>query len=261
MPAKSYQPPRRARAARADGTPGAVLELGRSLPLALLRAAHMRQALLITIGLTVAALLAGRSTRESAMVLATVLVGQLALGWHNDLVDAERDKAHSRDKKPIAAGYLDKGTVVFFIAVAILLLIPLSISHGLVSGLTWLGIILVGLLTNAGLLRRSQFSYLPWMVTFGLFPVFLSYGGWGGDGAGGPPTIAITVCSALLGIGAHVLFSLPGLVDDNKDRSNSFPLKLALKIGAPRLLLLAGIYTAIVGAALLAVAFTSGLVQ
>ncbi|QIX25658.1 UbiA family prenyltransferase [Nocardioides sp. JQ2195] len=261
MPAKSYQPPRRARALRADGTPGAVFELGRSLPVALFRASHARQAVLITVGLTVAALLAGRSTRESALVLVTVLVGQVVLGWHNDVVDAERDKAHARENKPIAAGYLDKGTVTFFIAVAILALVPLSISHGLASGLVWLGIVLVGLLTNAGLLRRSQFSYLPWMVTFGLFPVFLSYGGWGGDGAGGPPTIAITVCSALLGIGAHVLASLPGLVDDNKDGSNSFPLKIALRTGAPRLLLLAGTYTAIVGAALLTAAFTSGLVQ
>lgn len=261
MSAKSYQPPRRARAARADGTPGAVFELGRSLPVALFRASHVRQALLVTAGLTVAALLAGRSTRESALVLVTVLVGQVVLGWHNDLVDAERDTAHAREKKPIVAGYLDKGTVVFFIAAGILLLVPLSISHGLVSGLTWLGIILLGLLTNAGLLRRSQFSYLPWLVSFGLFPVFLSYGGWAGDGAGGPPTIAITVCSALLGVGAHVLASLPGLVDDNKDGSNSFPLKIALKTGAPRLLLLASLYTAIVGVALIIAALTSGLVQ
>ncbi|KRF19112.1 hypothetical protein ASG90_04390 [Nocardioides sp. Soil797] len=261
MPAKSYQPPRRVRAARADGTPGAVFELGRSLPVALFRASHARQALLITIGMTVAALLAGRSTRETALVLVTVLVGQVVLGWHNDLVDADRDKAHAREKKPIAAGYLDRSTVAFSIAIAILALVPLSISHGLVAGLTWLGIILVGMLTNAGLLRRSQFSYLPWLITFGLFPVFLSYGGWGGDGAGGPPTIAITVCAALLGIGVHVLCALPGLVDDNKDGSNSLPLKIALKTGAPRLLVLASVYTALVGVALVIAALTSGLVQ
>lgn len=261
MPAKSYQPPRRARASRADGSPGAVFELGRSLPLALFRASHPRQAVLVTVGLTVAALLAGRSTRETGLVLVTVLVGWVVLGWHNDVCDADRDKAHGRDDRPIAAGYLEKSTAAFFIAVGILLLVPLSISHGLVSGLTWLGIVLVGMLTNAGLLRRSQFSYLPWLVTFGLFPVFLSYGGWGGDGAGGPPTVAITICSALLGVGVHVLFSLPGLVDDNVDGSHSFPLRVALRTGAPKLLLIASIYTVVVGAALITVALSVGLVQ
>ncbi|WP_067436959.1 UbiA prenyltransferase family protein [Nocardioides jensenii] len=261
MSAKNYKPARRVRVSRADGSPGAVFELGRSLPVALFRASHARQALLVTIGLTVAAALAGRSTRESGLVLITVLVGQVLLGWHNDLVDADRDKAHARTGKPVAAGYLDKSTLVFAIAVAALLVIPLSIAHGLTSGLTWLGILLIALLGNAGLLRRSRFSYLPWMATFGLMPAFLSYGGWGGDGAGGPPTLAITVCAALLGIGVHVLVSLPGLVDDNADGARTFPLAVALKSGAPKLLVIAVIYTVLVGAALLTAALTVGLVQ
>ena len=98
-----------------------------------------------------------------------------------------------------------------------LLVVPLSIANGIEAGLAHLGILAIALLTNAGLLRRSRFSYLPWMATFGLFPAFLSYGGWAGEGAGGPPTIAMTVLAALLGIGVHLLRSLPGLVDDNED--------------------------------------------
>ena len=233
----------------------------RSLPVALVRASHPRQAVLITVALTVSAALAGRSTRETGMVLATVLVGQVLLGWHNDFVDADRDRRHNREGKPVAAGYLPKGTLAFCMAVAVLLVVPLSISHGSVSGLIWLGALAIALLGNAGLLRRSQFSYLPWMATFAMFAAFLSYGGWGGQGGGGAPTVALLVTSALLGAGVHTLVSLPGLVDDNVDGARHFPLRIALKVGAPRLLVIAIVYLAAVSAALLISALTVGLVQ
>ncbi len=237
------------------------LDVRRTLPVALARAAHPRQALLVTAILTGAAAMAGRSLKEVGLVAATVLVGQVVLGWHNDVVDAQRDRDHARPDKPVALDHLDRGTVTFAIAVGVLAVVPLSIAHGAEAGLTHLAILAVAMLTNAGLLRRSRFSYLPWMVTFGLFPAFLSYGGWAGVGAGGPPTIALTALAALLGIGVHVLRSLPGLVDDNKDGLRTFPLRIALKTGAPRLLLLAAVYTGAVGVAILVAALGVGLVQ
>lgn len=236
-------------------------ELRRTLPVALFRAAHPSQALLVALVVTGAAALSGRRLEEVGLVLATVLVGQTILGWHNDAVDAPRDAAHARDEKPIVAGDIDRGTVSFSIAVAVLLVIPLAMANGIASGLTYLGILLIGVATNWGLLRRTVLSFLPWLATFGLFPAFLSYGGWAGDGAGGPPTIAITVSAALLGIGVHLLWSLPGLVNDNKDDSRSLPLRLGLKIGAPRLLVLAVLFSILAGAAVLVAALTVGLVQ
>ena len=35
-------------------------------------------------------------------------------------------------------------------------------------------------------------SWLPWAVSFALYPAYLSYGGWGGGAQGGPPTVAMT---------------------------------------------------------------------
>ena len=55
--------------------------------------------------------------------------------------------------------------------------------------------------------------------------------------------------------------ALPGLVDDNKDGFRSLPLTLALRTGAPRLLLLAGLYTAAVAAGILIAALKVGLVR
>jgi 4-hydroxybenzoate polyprenyltransferase len=232
-----------------------------SLPVSLVRAGHPRQALLTTAVLGAGAALSGRPVREVGLVLVTVLVGQGILGWHNDVVDAARDRRHAREDKPIALGHVDAGTVTFAMLVAILLVVPLSIANGVEAGLAHLAALAVAMAGNAGLLRRSRFSYLTWMASYALLPGFLSYGGWGGEGSGGPPTIAITVLAALLGIGVHVLVSLPGLVDDNKDGFGHFPLRIALRTGAPRLLVYAGAYTALVSAAILVAALGVGLVQ
>ncbi|MBD8868370.1 UbiA family prenyltransferase [Nocardioides donggukensis] len=235
--------------------------LSASLPVALARCAHPRQALAITLALGVAAAVAGRSTREVGLVLATVLVGQVLLGWHNDIVDTERDRRHSRPDKPIALGQVERGTVSYALACGVLVVVPLSIANGVVAGLTHVGVLLVAMAGNAGLLRRSRFSYLPWMATFGLLPAFLSYGGFAGEGSGGPPTIAMTALAALLGIGVHVTRALPGLVDDDRDGIRSFPLRVALRTGAPRLLVIATAYNLAVGAGILVAARAVGLVQ
>lgn len=236
-------------------------DLERFLPVALFRASHPRQAAITTAVLTGAAALTGRSTRELGLVLATVLVGQVVLGWHNDLVDAGRDRRHQRTGKPIAQGYVEPGTIWFALACGVLLVVPLSLANGRDSGLAHLLIIVIAALTNAGLLRRTRWSYLPWMVTFGLWPAFLAYGGWGGHGTETAPTVLMTLLAALLGIGVHLLLSLPGLVDDNKDGFQHFPLRIALRTGAPRLLLIGGAYTTLVGVAILIAGVADGLVS
>lgn len=236
-------------------------ELRRTLPVALFRAAHPKQALLFTAVVTVAAAMAGRSGREVGLVAGTVLVGQAILGWHNDLVDRARDRDHGRDDKPVAAGHLDPSTLAFTVAVAVLAVIPLSIANGVVAGLSHLGLLAVAFLGNQGLLRHGRFSFLTWMISFALVPAFLSYGGWAGDADGGPPTILMTVLAALLGLGVHVLRSLPGLVDDNADGFQTFPLRIGLKTGAPRLLAVATAYVALVSIGILVAAPTVGLVQ
>jgi 4-hydroxybenzoate polyprenyltransferase len=251
--------------AKASGTqrtrPRRGIDLARTLPVSLVRASHPRQALLVSAVLAGAAALSGRGSDEVGLVLVTALVGQVILGWHNDLVDAARDRSHDREGKPIAQGYVEAGTVWFALAVAVLLVIPLSMANGIEAGLSHLIALAVAMAANAGLLRRTRWSYLPWMISFGLLPAFLAYGGWGGEGSDTPPTILMTLLAALLGIGAHLLASLPGLVDDNKDGFRTFPLTIALKTGAPRLLLVSTIYTTVMGVTILIAGLTVGLAQ
>lgn len=229
-------------------------------PWLLLRASHPRLGLLSALGLAGAAALSGRSTREVGMVLATVLVGQAILGWHNDLVDRRRDATDGRDDKPIGQGLLAPGDATFAMACGALLVVPLAVSHGLWSGVSYLASLLIGLLGNV-LLRNGWLSWLSWAAAYALYPAFLAYGGWAGEGPTSPPEIAVTALAAALGVCVHVLVSLPGLVRDNEHGVRHLPLRLGLRMGAARLLWVTIVLTALVLAGLLAAGSQVGLRQ
>jgi 1,4-dihydroxy-2-naphthoate octaprenyltransferase len=234
--------------------------LARLTPVLLVRAAHPRQALLTSAGLALAAWLSDRPAREVGLVALTVLVGQTLLGWDNDLVDEHTDREDERLTKPLVGGGLDRGTLGFALACAVLLVIPLSLSSGIEAGVAYLLSLVVGMLGNR-VLRNGRFSWVAWAVAFALYPAYLSYGGWGGGAEGHPPTIAMTVAAAFLGVGVHVLASLRGLVDDNRAGRRHLPLRLALRVGAPRLLFIATLFCAVVVAAIAVIGSTVGLSQ
>ncbi|WP_344304246.1 UbiA family prenyltransferase [Nocardioides bigeumensis] len=231
----------------------------------LTRASHPRRAFLVMAGLAGAAAVSGREAREVGVVAAAVLVGQAVLGWHNDLVDVARDRAaldaDELASKPLAAGDVRPANAWFAMACAVLLLIPLSLTSGVVAGGWYLGSVAVGLLGNL-VLRRSWLSFLPWAVAFAAYPAFLSYGGWGGSppaGDIGPPRPVLVALSALLGVCVHVLGALPDLVQDNRVGYRHLPLRVGLRTGATRLLVLTGIATTAVVTGLVAAAFAGGL--
>ena len=109
--------------------------------------------------------------------------------------------------------------------------------------------------------KKSALSWLPYAVSFGLLPAFLSYGGLGGGMHGGPPTITMTVLAALLGVGIHFLNALPDLVQDNATGVRHLPLRIALKIGAPRLLWGSVAFTAAVAVGIVVAGLTVGVTQ
>jgi hypothetical protein len=157
-------------------------------------------------------------------------------------------------------GWVDPGTVTFATACTVLLLVPLSIANGTAAGIAHLLAVASAWLYNFWF-KRTVLSWLPYAASFGLLPAFLSYGGLGGGMHGGPPTIAMTVLAALLGIGIHFLNTLPDLVEDNETGVRHLPLRVALRIGAPRLLWISTGYTLLVGAGMLVAAVTVGVRQ
>lgn len=211
----------------------------------LLQAAHAKQAITTALAMGLVAALAGREAREAGVILLTVLVGQTILGWHNDIVDRQRDHAHGLTSKPLAMGRIAPDTVWYAIIVATLLLVPLAITTGIRAGCLYLASVAIGMLGNV-LLRTGLFSWWSWALSFALLPAYLSYGGWGGQAVGSAPETSIVVLSALLGVGVHFTRSVWGLVADHEDGWTYLPLKLGLKLGATRLLALSTLYTAVI---------------
>lgn len=233
-------------------------KVGNWAPFLLIRSAHPRQAVLTAIGVSVAAVLVGLTTREVALIAVTVLVGQAVLGWHNDLVDQGVDRRHKREGKPISDGRLESGGVWFALCCGVLLVIPLSVTSGTVAGLFYLGSLVLGMLANV-LLRKGLFSWVLWAGAFACYPGYLSYAGWAGESAGGAPHWVMIVLAAALGVGVHFLTALWGLVADHEDKWTYLPLKAGLKLGAGKLLLVTLVYIAVVIGGMLYAASAVGL--
>ena len=209
------------------------------------------------LALATAAAVAGRPLREVALVGATVLVGQSVLGLADDLTDRRRDERRRPDK-PLASGALEPGTLWFALTCAVLLVVPLAVAHGRRAGATYLAVLVVAAVGDR-FLHARVLSFVPWVVSFALYPAFLAYGGWNGVGATTPPAPVMIALFAALGLGVHVLLSLPGLVDDHEEGERSLPMVLALRTGTPRLLVGAGVLTAAVVVGILIAGRTVGL--
>ena len=179
-------------------------------PVSLLRASHLGPTLAVT---GVAAALAvgdGQPPSGVAAVAAAVLTGQLAIGWTNDIVDAQQDVAAARADKPVAMGTVSVEQVRVAAWVALVVCVPMSLLLGVVAGLLHLvGVVGSGLLYDLRL-KSSVWSWLPFAVAFGLLPAVVT---WASAEPGWPPAWALAAGS-LLGVSAHLVNTLPDLEVD-----------------------------------------------
>ena len=167
------------------------------------------------------------------LVIAAVFTGQLTIGWANDLLDLERDRAVGRTDKPVAAGDVPLPLIQGALAVAALACVALSAATGLPSALAHLGLVVaMGQAYNLGL-KATVWSWLPYAVAFGALPAVVSL-------AADDPAVApwwLILAGATLGVGAHLLNALPDLADDERTGVRGLPHRL----GAHRSRLLAAL--------------------
>ncbi|MTB71568.1 hypothetical protein GGG17_06200 [Arsenicicoccus sp. MKL-02] len=163
----------------------------------------------------------GLPRRRVLLVGATVLSGQLTIGWGNDLVDAGRDRVAGRVDKPLASDPAAARVVRRALGVATGACLLLSGRCGGAAGVVHVVLVVgSGWAYNAGL-KRSTASILPYAVAFGGLPhvPHLTRGG----PRHGPAPLWQTVAGALLGCSAHLLNVLPDLDDDAATGVRGYP--------------------------------------
>ncbi|WIM96209.1 UbiA family prenyltransferase [Actinoplanes oblitus] len=180
-----------------------------SRALALLRSAHPEPGAAVTLVMTLLAAGAGHRGRRLLCVALAVAATQLAVGWVNDWLDADRDRHTGRPDKPVATGAVSHRTVGISGLIAALAAPVVAIPLGAAAAVT------IGVAGFVGLsydwpLKSTPFSVLPYLVAFGLLPAFVVVALPGHPA----PPVWLVAAAGLLGAGAHFANVLPDLADD-----------------------------------------------
>lgn len=182
---------------------------------------HPGPAVAVTVVTVLLAIGVGLEPWRIALLGLAMLLGQASVGLSNDWIDADRDRAVGRSDKPVALGLVSARSArnaAFATAVAALVLtVPLGLAvipHAVFIVSAW------GY--NLGL-KKTVFSVVPYVVSFGLLPLVVtaaipSGAAWWALGAG-----------ALLGVAAHFANVLPDLRDDASTGVRGLPHRIGVR--------------------------------
>ena len=173
------------------------------------------------------AALADLSLGRAALVTAAVFTGQLSIGWSNDYLDADRDRAVHRGDKPVASGVVAPAVPAIAALVALIVTLALSAALRWPGGATALVTVACGWAYNLGL-KATALSWLPYAIAFGMLPAVATLSAapprW-------PAAWALTA-GALLGTAAHLANVLPDLSQDAATGVRGLPHRLGAKATA-----------------------------
>jgi 4-hydroxybenzoate polyprenyltransferase len=185
---------------------------------ALAGAAHPQPTLAVTAVAAGLAIATGRDWRGVAVVALAILSSQLTVGWHNDWLDAGRDRAAQRRDKPLARGQVSPRTVAWATVAAGAATIPLALLSGVPAALA-AALGLASALAYNWPLKFTPLSPLPYIVSFGALPAFVILG----RPDAGPLPWWLIAAGATLGAGAHFANVLPDLDDDLRQGVRGLP--------------------------------------
>jgi 4-hydroxybenzoate polyprenyltransferase len=185
-----------------------------------LRAAHFGPTMLIT---AIAFIFTWNLWWEGpAYVVAfTVFLGQLIIGWSNDIYDYQDDLKHNRTNKPLVAGSLTvaqlRRTTFIFIPIAFIanLLGPLGLKGGSVYMLG----VGCGIAYNF-YFKFSPLSPLPYAIALAALPAYMLYG------ACRTPLTWMVITGSLLGVSFHFLNVLKDLPQDQESKIGGLPQRM-----------------------------------
>jgi 4-hydroxybenzoate polyprenyltransferase len=205
---------------------------------AYLKAAHFGPTMLIS---AISFVLGAQLWWEGpAYVIAfTVFLGQLIIGWSNDLYDYDDDLKHNRTNKPLVAGTitaenLRKTTFIF---------IPIAVIANLIGPLGFKGGSVYLLGVGCGIAYNFYFKFsplspLPYAIALAALPasVYLS--------VDRTPPLWVLTGGSLLGVGFHFLNVLKDIEKDQSSAIKGLPQIVGKRASAAIALVL--IATAIV---------------
>ena len=202
---------------------------------ALVAATHAGPTVAVTTVATLLAVAADVPAGRAALVGAAVLAGQASIGWSNDWLDADRDRAVARADKPVVQGLVSPSLLRRAALGAVTVAVVLSLLLGWVPGLLLLALVASGWAYNAGL-KRTAASPLPYITGFGLLPA--------GVVAAAPGTPAapwwLVAAGAALGAAAHLANVAPDVEDDLATGVRGLPHRLGPRVSAVACALLLG---------------------
>lgn len=194
---------------------------------ALAGSTHPAPTVAVTVVATLLAVAADLPAGRVLLVLAAVLAGQASIGWSNDWLDADRDRAVARADKPTVRGAVQPARLRSAACISVVLAVILSLLLGVVPGALLLVLVASGWAYNAGL-KRTAFSVLPYVTGFGALPA--------GVVAAAPGTpIApwwLVAAGGALGAAAHLANVAPDLEDDLATGVRGLPHRLGARASA-----------------------------
>jgi 4-hydroxybenzoate polyprenyltransferase len=202
---------------------------------ALVDATHPGPTVAVTVVATLLAVAAGVPAGRTALVFAAVLAGQASIGWSNDWLDADRDRAVARADKPVVQGAVRPAQLRCAALIAVALALVLSLLLGLVPGALLLLLVAGGWAYNAGL-KRTWGSWVGYVVGFGALPA-----GVVASAPGTPPAPWwLVAAGGALGAAAHLANVAPDLEDDLATGVRGLPHRLGPGVSAAAGALLLG---------------------
>ncbi|MFZ9343119.1 MAG: UbiA family prenyltransferase [Candidatus Nanopelagicaceae bacterium] len=186
-------------------------------------AAHFGPTMLIT---TISFLLAARLWWEGpAYVIAfTVFLGQLLIGWSNDIYDYQDDLKHNRVNKPLVSGQLQ----IEDLKKATFILLPFAVIANLLGPLGLKGGAVYLLGVGCGIAYNFYFKFritspLVYFIALAALPASIFYA------VDRDPPLWVLATSSLLGVAFHFANVLKDLSADRDSNIGGLPQRLGKK--------------------------------
>ncbi|MGA0852632.1 MAG: UbiA family prenyltransferase, partial [Candidatus Nanopelagicaceae bacterium] len=183
-------------------------------------AAHFGPTMLIT---TISFLLAARLWWEGpAYVIAfTVFLGQLLIGWSNDIYDYQDDLKHNRVNKPLVSGQLQ----IEDLKKATFILLPIALLANLLGALGLKGGAVYLLGVGCGIAYNFYFKFritspLVYFIALAALPASIFYA------VDRNPPLWVLATSSLLGVAFHFANVLKDLSADRDSNIGGLPQRL-----------------------------------